>query len=457
MRELKQNEKLTTISGRSVTVLGEIGRGGQGIVYRVVCGGKERALKWYFPGAVRDAKQRKLFFDNLMDNMLDGVPVGAQDMFLWPLDVVDQMQDAGFGYVMELIPDGFVEFSQFQLRQRFSSYRARVDAMIHIAQGFRVLHNAGYKYQDINNGNVFIRPEDGSVLICDNDNVSRGNRANGVIGKDRFMAPEVAMGSKLPDQTTDRYSLAVLLFILACKEHPLLGSRVLSMHILSEEKQAQVFGSDPLFIFDPEDESNRPCPKRQAQVIANWRAVPPHVRALFVRAFLRGTMHYEAGSYGAPRVTELEWIEALLSWRNSLVACTCERQPEWYTQRLPATCPRCGRALAVAYRLCTEQGSLPTPLGMRLTRFEMGHRSVEASEQYVAEVVANPRTPDDPAAYGLRNLTDKPWLCILPDKSRIQVQPGRALQMMDGMVIACGAERRDRFILRRIQDGSVKQ
>lgn len=34
-----------------------------------------------------------------------------------------------------------------------------------------MLHRHGYSYQDLNDGNFFINPESGDVLICDNDNV----------------------------------------------------------------------------------------------------------------------------------------------------------------------------------------------------------------------------------------------------------------------------------------------
>ena len=46
-------------------------------------------------------------------------------------------------------------------------------------QGYRNLHIAGAKYQDISFGNLFFNPDNGDVLICDNDNVSYGNNEAG--------------------------------------------------------------------------------------------------------------------------------------------------------------------------------------------------------------------------------------------------------------------------------------
>ena len=54
------------------------------------------------------------------------------------------------------------------------------------------IYIAGAKYQDISFGNLFFNPDNGDVLICDNDNVSYGNsKPGGVLGTPGFMAPEI--------------------------------------------------------------------------------------------------------------------------------------------------------------------------------------------------------------------------------------------------------------------------
>ena len=82
----------------------------------------------------------------------------------------------------------------------------------------------GAKYQDISFGNLFFNPDNGDVLICDNDNVSFDNsKPGGVLGTPGFMAPEIVRGEKRPSKDTDRYSLSVLLFYLFMVNHPLEG------------------------------------------------------------------------------------------------------------------------------------------------------------------------------------------------------------------------------------------
>lgn len=78
-------------------------------------------------------------------------------------------------------------------------------AAMKICEGFRMLHLKGYSYQDLNDGNFFIRPSDGDVLICDNDNVMPQGQKSGIMGKARYMAPEIVAGG-VPDKYSDRLS-----------------------------------------------------------------------------------------------------------------------------------------------------------------------------------------------------------------------------------------------------------
>ena len=52
-----------------------------------------------------------------------------------------------------------------------------------LTRGYQKLHAMGAKYQDISFGNLFFNPDNGDVLICDNDNVSFDNsKPGGVLG-----------------------------------------------------------------------------------------------------------------------------------------------------------------------------------------------------------------------------------------------------------------------------------
>ena len=119
MIELKSKDKVALTNGSFATIVKELGRGGQGIVYQVEVGGQQMALKWYL-NPMSDK-----FYKNLEENILKGAPSNA---FLWP-EYLTSKQKGSFGYVMKLRPQGYYEFGHFLLaRARFKSFEAMVNA-----------------------------------------------------------------------------------------------------------------------------------------------------------------------------------------------------------------------------------------------------------------------------------------------------------------------------------------
>ena len=160
MLELKSGERVNLANAGYVTIIKELGRGGQGIVYLVDLNGEQKALKWYLnpPG--------EAFYKNLLNNIRTGAPSEA---FLWP-EYVTARQKGSYGYVMALRPKNYYEFGNYLLAKvTFKSFTAMLAAAMKICNGFMMLHRFGYSYQDLNDGNFFIDPYTGDVLICDNN------------------------------------------------------------------------------------------------------------------------------------------------------------------------------------------------------------------------------------------------------------------------------------------------
>ena len=202
--ELKPKQKVNLSIGGSATIIKELGRGGQGIVYLVELGGKQMALKWYHNPP--DDK----FYKNLERNVSQGAP---SDAFIWP-EYVTMKENGSYGYIMKLRPSNYFEFGNYLLAKvSFKSFTAMLAAAMKICDGFMMLHRFGYSYQDLNDGNFFIDPQTGDVLICDNDNVMPQGEKSGIMGKARYMAPEIVDGG-IPDKYSDRFSLSVILFML---------------------------------------------------------------------------------------------------------------------------------------------------------------------------------------------------------------------------------------------------
>jgi serine/threonine protein kinase len=139
--------------------------------------GQEYALKWFFPGSLKRPQE---FLKNLKQNIQDGAPAPS---FLWPLCVTEETEGS-FGYLMKLRPKNYCSFTDIlNAKQRIVKHSVRVNAALNIVESFMALHRQGKSYQDLNDGNFFINPEDGSVLICDNDNVAPYGVNLGIAGK----------------------------------------------------------------------------------------------------------------------------------------------------------------------------------------------------------------------------------------------------------------------------------
>src|ERR1700722_1161802 len=214
---LDSTTALRTASGEEGTLAGLIGSGGQGEVYRSRHRGEEKALKWYYPDSATP-EQREIVEDLIARRWSD-------DRFLWPQALV-LGNDGQFGYLMRMRPPRFAGLSDHFRREVDVRHRELLAACIHLVEAYRTLHSQGIAYRDINQGNVFVDPRSGEVLVCDNDNAIVEGRVAGITGTVDFMAPELIRGDSgaIPRTQTDLHSLAVLLFEMLITQHPLKGA-----------------------------------------------------------------------------------------------------------------------------------------------------------------------------------------------------------------------------------------
>ena len=306
----------------------KLGEGGQGYVYQVKYRGNDYALKWYKKGVL---KTPEVFRDNLIRNIKEKAP---SDCFLWPL-ALTKNYNGSFGYIMGLRPQGYYEFSDYLNGKReFKSIDTMLKAAIHIVDSFRVLHIKGFSYQDLNDGNFFLNPLTGDVLICDNDNVSPFGENSGIAGKCRYMAPAVVVGRKAPDARTDQFSLAVILFLLLLRNHPLEGETIQRKPVMTEQMQKRYYGEIPVFIADPLNPSNRPVEGIHNNFLTRWPQMPEYIQNAFMKAFSHEVMCEDKLG-----VSEKEWLKLLLRFRAEIIVCpNCERETRYGRAGMPCIC-----------------------------------------------------------------------------------------------------------------------
>ena len=432
MGRLKTNTIIKTVNGEKITVQNELGEGGQGIVYKVLYEGKERALKWYSKG-VGDNSER--FYENLRRNIEKGSPAPT---FLWPLALTEIKDGKCFGYVMELRPSGYKDFDLFLLnKERFKSFSAIVNAALQITASFKKLHNMGFSYQDLNDGNFFINPENGDVLICDNDNVAPDRQNLGIQGKPKYMAPEIVNASNLPDTYSDRFSLAVILFLLLCKSHPLDGLKD-NNRIDPAKNAINLYCLNPVFIFDPTDQSNRPNPEIHKNALLFWRIYPKHIQDVFIQAFAKERMQCN-GSGREDRVIEKIWLKELTRLRSEIAICpVCGEETFFDTQNKRAQCINCGKGFDRPAILRLKSGDVILEPERKIYRYQLDDNVDIESETLDEDIGVVIRNKNNPKIWGLRNTGKKTWVKHTPQGKEETIENGKVIPVARGVKISFG-------------------
>lgn len=410
MIELKIGESVSLTNGAQAKIIKELGRGGQGIVYLVEVNGQNMALKWYFNN------MGDWFYRNLEENVTKGAPSEA---FLCP-EYLTTKQKGTYGYIMKLRPQGYHEFGQYLLaRAKFKSFEAMVNAAMKICEGFKALHLSGLSYQDLNDGNFFIHPDTGDVLICDNDNVAPEGVSSGILGKARYMAPEVVTGKAMPSKQTDRYSLSVVLFLLFYANHPLEGARVLACPCMTEKYEKQFYGSEPIFIYDKVNANNRPVRGVHNNVLRRWNAFPAILRETFTQEFSS-----ECLSDPNKRKLERQWQNVIQQIRDMLVVCPECKDETFVEDANTPKCMCCGKPFDIAGTLqINDRKVLLTPN----TKVY-----VDMDNKPDIQVI---NVPGDRYPIQLRNITTNNWVVETPSGKIRSVNPNMAMPVKAGLKV----------------------
>jgi serine/threonine protein kinase len=411
--------------------IGELlGAGGQGEVYRASMNGQSVAVKWYFSAAAT-GEQR-----DALDVLIKKGPPARQ--FLWPLALATVPGVPDFGYVMPLRDGRYSSIIDLMKRRVEPTFRALATACLELANSYLQLHSRGLCYRDISFGNVFFDPNTGEVLICDNDNVTvNGTSFSGVLGTPRFMAPEVVRGETFPSTQTDLFSLSILLFYMLMIHHPLEGKKEIEIKCLDLPAMVKLYGTEPIFIFDPNNQANAPVPGYHDNANAFWTIYPQFLRDMFTIAFTEGIRDPQNG-----RVRESQWRASMVRLRDSIMYCSNCGAENFYdadalrTLGAPRACWACASPSQLPPRLRLDKGMIVAL--NRDTKLFPHHIDDTKAYDFSKPVAEVTRHPNDPAIWGLKNLSDENWASTAAGGSVREVPPGRSVTLAAGTKIHFG-------------------
>ena len=200
----------------------------------------------------------------------------------------------------------------------------------------------------------------------------------------------------MPDVHSDRFSLAVILFMALCLGNPYEGERLKEYPIMDEQAEFEMYGERPVFIYHKTDKSNRPIRGYHASVLRRWPLMPIYVKEAFHRTFVEGLSERENG-----RTTELEWLRILTRYRDELVSCACGYQYAYgLFERFPlSACPLCKQENQGAYCvLAVGKSRIVLEPGKKLYSHHLDKYSSAYNEE-AGEIIQSKRNP---ALWGLR-------------------------------------------------------
>lgn len=425
--ELIENKTAVVAAGSGAVLLNYLisDAGGQGDVYHATFRGHDYALKWYCkqPDDVIGGAQYDII------SKICGEEKRPSEKFIWPLIMVTEEEPSEgkrFGYLMELLPEGYYEMDNFlrmdgdEKAVRFKSYNAMLVAGMNIAAAMQKLHLKGLSYKDLNPKNFAIHPETGEVRVVDNDNVSVDGALCSVRGTKGYMAPEIPRsGYKLnPGIRTDYYSLATILYRLFFVDHPMDGKLWTKFPICTDKAEDVMYAIRPVFHFDPKNDSNRPTEDYAPNATARWRALPQEIRSLFIAAFTEGI------DDPGKRPPENVWITTIAKARDKLVRVSGGREQFVNFENPKSIPPRCLELKINNSRIALYPQKAVYEISVDGNVHQYGNR--------VGGIVYDKKTD----RLMIRNLTDQVWRCYTPDTKQLtNIGKGQEHPVYPGVMI----------------------
>jgi hypothetical protein len=210
----------------------------------------------------------------------------------------------------------------------------------------------------------------------------------------------------------------------------------MDIHCLDLPAMTRLYGTEPVFIFDPNDSSNRPVPGYQDNAIRAWQIYPQFIKNLFIQSFTEGLRDPRNG-----RVRETIWRDKMIELRDSILYCRCGAQSFYDLERMKATggdpgeCWSCHQKLSLPYRI--RIGDKIVMLNHDTQLFPH-HLDKSRAGDFSRPVAAVGQHPHDRNIWGLRNLSDIPWTITSSEGAMQEVKPSLSVTLARGTVIHFG-------------------
>jgi serine/threonine-protein kinase len=232
MTALRESPTARDALGRTVgryQLLEVLGSGGMGTVYRARQAQLEKLVAVKLLDPLRAGKQ------GAMSRFLREARAAAQIRHPHVVEVFDVGFDDGSAFlVMELL-DGQDLAAHLAAKGRLELAEA-VELLVPVVAGVRAAHEAGVVHRDLKPSNIFLARRGRTLVnpvvldfgvsrLLDDEELGLGTvtSADTLIGTAAYIAPEQAKQSRLADDRSDQYALAVILYECTTGKRPFRG------------------------------------------------------------------------------------------------------------------------------------------------------------------------------------------------------------------------------------------
>jgi hypothetical protein len=216
--------------------------------------------------------------------------------------------------------------------------------------------------------------------------------------------------------------------------HPLEGKLEAEIKCMDIHAMNQLYGTDPVFIFDPNDKRNRPVRGYQDNALIYWDLYPENLRNLFTQAFTIGIQSPNR------RVTENKWLETFANLMSGIVSCPNCGAEVFYDEAKEKNgaahiCWSCQQTVPVPAKIVIGRSTILLTASTKLYRHHLyGDYDME---RVAASVVQNPKNPN---LWGIRNEDQVNWTYEKADGTQIPVAIGRSAAIAAGAKIHFGRQ-----------------
>lgn len=204
---------------------------------------------------------------------------------------------------------------------KFNSISENLGVCIELCKLFAGIHSMGYCFNGITGEDIIITQNKECKLLNDKKIVSV-NDDSYEVNFEKTCAPEILRKESRPNISSDKYTMAYLVFGLLFKSDPFEGSKTLNKVYYTKEDELKAY-EHPVFVYSYKDKSNMPVYGIHSILIKYWnRFYSDDIKMIFRQSFVDGIDEYEA------RVEDTTFIEMLTNFKHIVDSKNPDQQDE---------------------------------------------------------------------------------------------------------------------------------